>query len=204
MPIRDCTVLAVEGTHNAGKTTLALALTAYCQSQGIDTAYVPDAARDSPLISDVVVHGIGRFDVTAQIDLVTATVSSQIRAAHRRRLLVVDKTPANVLAYASILLPEDEHRLVRRATEALCHAWQPYGAVILCVDQYPLDLTADPYRVKVTALQSAAASAVAAELAAARYPVIALPTGLTTTQRVAWLAEHLDPPVPTPARIDRP
>jgi thymidylate kinase len=55
--LRDCVVLAIEGTHASGKTTLAHALTAYYREHGIHVAVVEEPARHSPFIEEIVVHG---------------------------------------------------------------------------------------------------------------------------------------------------
>jgi len=42
--LRDCVVIAVEGTHASGKTTLTHALAAYYREQGIHVATVEEPA----------------------------------------------------------------------------------------------------------------------------------------------------------------
>ena len=59
--LRDCIMIAVEGTHASGKTTLTHALAAYYREQGIHVATVEEPARHSPFIEEIVVHGKGTF-----------------------------------------------------------------------------------------------------------------------------------------------
>jgi thymidylate kinase len=61
--LRDCVVLAIEGTHASGKTTLTHALAAYYRERGIHVATVEEPARHSPFIEEIVVHGKGAFDL---------------------------------------------------------------------------------------------------------------------------------------------
>jgi hypothetical protein len=56
----------------------------------------------------VVADPAARFSPTIELDLFAATISAQLRAAAGSQLLVVDKTAANVLAYARLLLSADE------------------------------------------------------------------------------------------------
>jgi len=66
VPIRDCTVIAVEGTHASGKTTLVHALVSYYRERGIHATCVDEPARSSPFMEDIVLRGQGTFDVIAE------------------------------------------------------------------------------------------------------------------------------------------
>jgi thymidylate kinase len=81
--MRDCTVLAVEGTHASGKTTLTHALAAHYREQGIHVATVEEPARHSPFIEEIVVHGQGWFDLETEADLFGAQLSAQLSLAGR-------------------------------------------------------------------------------------------------------------------------
>jgi predicted ATPase len=186
--IYGCAVLAIDGTHSAGKTTLAIALTEYYRASGIDAAYVCDPARDSPLVAHVVADPNKAFDLLIEVDLLAATITNQIRAAHHRALLVTDKTVANVLAYARLFLTEPEqHAGVFLVATQLCHVWQPYDLVVRCTDHFAIDLATDPYRAKVTQLQDDADHVVRDALTEVGYPVIDLPMGMSTFERIAWI-----------------
>ena len=126
--MRGCTVLAVEGTHASGKTTLTHALAAYYRERGIHVTTVEEAARHSPFIEEIVVHGRGQFDLEAEADLFGAQLSAQLRAARQHTMIVCDKTIANVLAYARLVLtapPGSREAAVLDAMEAFCRAWAP-------------------------------------------------------------------------------
>ena len=82
--MRKFAVLAVEGTHASGKTTLTHGLAAHYREQGIHVATVEEPARRSPF-EEIVVHGRGQFDLETEADLFGAQLSAQLRAAHQRR-----------------------------------------------------------------------------------------------------------------------
>jgi len=82
--MRKCAVLAVEGTHASGKTTLTHTLAAHYREQGIHVATVEEPARRSPF-EEIVVHGRGQFDLETEADLFGAQLSAQLRAARQRR-----------------------------------------------------------------------------------------------------------------------
>ena len=52
--LRDTVVLAVEGTHASGKTTLTHALAAHYREHGMHVAAVDEPARHSPFIEEIV------------------------------------------------------------------------------------------------------------------------------------------------------
>ncbi|MFD7598478.1 AAA family ATPase [Kitasatospora sp. NPDC059812] len=195
MPIRECKVVAVEGTAAAGKTTLVHALAAYYREQGVNVAATGEPARVSPFMEEIVLHGKGEFDLTVELDTFAAQLTTTMRTARNHSLLITDKTPANVLAYARIVLDQDDPqvRAVLRSMESLCKAWMPitYSAVVHCRDHYDQEVGGDQFRGKVLDLQSAAETAVYEAIRATNVPIFDLPQGLTTQARVEWIAKHL-------------
>src|SRR5690242_18457176 len=81
MPIRDCKVIAVEGTHASGKTTLMHALTGYYRERGVHATCIDEPARSSPFMEEIVLHGKGEFDLITELDTFAQQLSSQLRAA---------------------------------------------------------------------------------------------------------------------------
>jgi predicted ATPase len=193
--LRDCVVLAIEGTHASGKTTLTHALTAYYRERGIHVTTVEEPARHSPFIEDIVVHNRGTFDLETEADLFAAQLSAQLRAARQHSMIICDKTIANVLAYAWLVLETPPHSRAAAtiaAMEAFCRAWAgTYDAVFYCCDRYSQHQAGDPYRAKVLELQSAADRAVRSICATVGQRVIDIPPNMTTSQRVAWITTHV-------------
>ena len=140
--LRDCIMIAVEGTHASGKTTLTHALAAYYREQGIHVATVEEPARHSPFIEEIVVHGKGTFDLETEVDLFGAMLSAQLRAARQHTMIIADKTIANVMAYAWLVLqtpPGSREAAVLNAMKTFCEAWAPtYDAVFYCCDRFGL------------------------------------------------------------------
>src|SRR5262252_1677684 len=138
--LRDCVVLAIEGTHASGKTTLTHALAAYYRERGIHATTVEEPARHSPFIEEIVVHGRGQFDLETEADLFGAQLSAQLRAARQHPMIIADKTIASVLAYARLVLPAppgSREAAVLQAIEGFCRAWAPvYDVVFFCCDNY--------------------------------------------------------------------
>ena len=195
MAIRNCLLVAVEGTHAAGKTTLTHALAAHYRAQGVLVDCTSEPARTSPFIEEIVIHGRGSFDLPTEVDLFAAQLQAQLRTARYQQLLICDKTVANVLAYARLVLDPSANPQTAAVLDAMaqfCRAWAPvYDLVVYSADQY--QQPADPYRAKVTALQDATAHAVRIACAEAGIELYDIPLGLTVAERVAWVARRVDP-----------
>jgi predicted ATPase len=201
--LRDCVVLAIEGTHASGKTTLTHGLAAYYRERGIHVATVEEPARASPFIEEIVVHGKGQFDVECEADLFAAQLSAQLRAARQHTMIICDKTIANVLAYAWLVLPTppgSREAAVLQAMEGFCRAWAgAYDAVFYCCDQFSQHQAGDAYRARVLDLQAAADRVVRSMCATVGQRVTDIPPGMTTAGRIQWIAARVSKIGLTPA-----
>ncbi|MFC7280170.1 AAA family ATPase [Paractinoplanes rhizophilus] len=196
MSVRDCLVVGIEGTHAAGKTTVVHALTAHYRERGVLADCTAEPARTSPFIEETVIHGKGAFDLACEVDLFAAQLSTTLRAARHHQLLICDKTVANVLAYARMVLtyaPDSPDAAVLDAMAEFCRTWAPatYDVVFFLPDRF--DHPADPMRAKVAHLQVKTAEAVRVTCAEVGLPLIAVPAGQDTSGRVAWIARRVDP-----------
>ncbi len=188
-------MLAIEGTHASGKTTLTHALAAYYRERGIHVATVEEPARHSPFIEEIVVHDKGAFDLETEVDLFAAQLSAQLRAARQHTMIIADKTIANVMAYAWLVLqtpPGSREAAVLDAMKAFCQAWAgTYDAVFYCCDRFGQHQEGDPYRSKVLDLQPAADRVVRSTCATVGQRVIDIPPSMTTAERVSWIAARV-------------
>jgi hypothetical protein len=191
VPIRDCAVIAIEGTQAAGKTTLVHALTSYYRERSINAVCTGEPARESPFMEAIVLHGQGTFDLVAELDLFALQLTIPLRAARNHRLLITDKTPANVLALARLVLDPAEPGTADAlaAMETMCRAWMPlaYDLVIYCRDRFDQQAGGDQFRQKVLSLQDDADTAVYEACKASGVTMAELPTGLSTSERVRWI-----------------
>jgi predicted ATPase len=198
--IRDCAVIAVEGTQAAGKTTLVHALTAHYRQRGVHVTCTEEPARVSPFMEDVVLRAGGDgptgFDLVAELDLYAAQLTAQLRAARHHRMLITDKTIMNVTAYARLVLDTTDPTTaaVLTALDMLSATWAPacYDAVIYAADHFDQAAGGDTYRRKVSHLQADVDHAVRRACTSAGVPVLDLPTGLDTAARVAWVDQHVE------------
>ena len=192
MPIRDCAVIAIDGTHASGKTTLIHALTAHYRRQGINVAAMGEPARSSPFMEEIVIHQRGAFDLAAEVDVFATHLQYQLRTARNHQLLIADKTIVNVLAYARMLMdvrPDTLDAAVLGAMETFCRAWTPtYDLVFFTHDQYCQP--SDGFRAKVTDLQDTAAITLRELYQQLDVTVLDVPLGYETDQRVEWVTSR--------------
>ncbi|MFF1600808.1 AAA family ATPase [Streptomyces mirabilis] len=195
MPVRECRVIAVEGTQAAGKTTFVHALTAHLREQSIGVTCTGEPARTSPFMEDIVLHETGPFDLVAELDLFAQHFTVPLRAARHHQVLITDKTPANVLALAGLVLDPTEPGTasVLAAAEAMCRAWMPiaYDAIVYCRDRYDQKAGGDRMREKVLSIQDESDAAIYDACRATGVPMLEMPMGLTVSERVQWTMERV-------------
>jgi thymidylate kinase len=196
MSLRNCTLVAVDGTHASGKTTLVHALTAHYRQRGVLVDCTAEPARTSPFIEDIVIHGQGDFDLPTEVDLFAAQISATLRAARHQQLLICDKTLVNVLAYARMVLPApagSQEAAMLDAMATFCRAWAPttYDLVLYLPDHY--SNLRDPFRAKVAHLQDETARAVRSAYDDVHVPLLDVPVELDVPERVTWIARRVDP-----------
>jgi nicotinamide riboside kinase len=191
MPIRDCTVIAVEGTHASGKTTLVHALTSYYREQGVHVTCTEEPARSSPFMEEIVLHGKGAFDIIAELDTFAQQFTSQLRAAHHHRLVVTDKTPLNVVAYARLLLPVSDAPVVDAMLRLCAATTRLYDVILYTSDTYNPRQPGDVWRTKVADLQERLDQELRRLAAQIGMAFIDVPRGCTTLERVRWTSARL-------------
>ncbi len=146
-------------------------------------------------MEDIVLHREGNFDLVAELDLFAQHFTVPLRAARHHQVLITDKTPANVLALAGLVLDPTEPGTasVLAAAKAMCRAWMPiaYDAVVYCRDRYDQKAGGDRMRQKVLNIQDESDTAIYEACHATGVPMLEMPTGLTAAERVQWTVERV-------------
>lgn len=190
MPIRSCAVIAIEGTHASGKTTLMHALVSHYRERGVHITGVDEPARTSPFIEDIVLRSQGDFDVIAELDTFAAQLTTQLRAARHHAVLIADKTLINVIAYARKLLPQQDAPVIDAMLQLTAAATYIYDAVFYATDMFNPHQSSDPLRSKVADQQIAIDQLLRETAAKAKITLIEIPPNLTTMDRVVWISRH--------------
>lgn len=194
MSIRNCRIIAIEGSHGTGKSTLVHALTAHYKSSNIHAASLAELARESPFVEETVIHKYAEFDLSAELHLFASQIAREQLLARFHQLLICDKTIANVLGYSRIFLPNDSsafqiEMLAHLQTFCRIYATQ-YDAVIFVSDVYDLLSTQDPFRPKDIEFQRQADESIKNVCREMNIPLMELPLGLSLAEKVAWVVEH--------------
>ncbi|MGH3920122.1 MAG: AAA family ATPase [Pseudonocardiaceae bacterium] len=195
MALRHAKLVAFDGTHASGKTTLIYAVAALLRRQGVHVTTLGEPARTSPFVDDVVIHKAADFDMTLELDIFAAHITNSVRAVRSHEVVLCDKTPTNVLAYCKMLLhiePGTWDAAMTDAMDGFCRAWGAvYDAVFFCQDHYATDQRGDKYRVRVADLQVQADGLVRAEYKRLGQPIIEIPRGLDIDERGRWVVAQI-------------
>lgn len=151
--VRKKALIALEGAHASGKTTLLYYIAARLKEQGENCVVLPEPARNSPLLDDVILGNIGWFDIPSEVDQIMNHISQCIRGTRGSDIILTDRTPISVLAYKNLLVrPQDEaekERLLWKRCEDLAEEWMCfYDLVFYCQDLYGTGTEADNRRSK--------------------------------------------------------
>lgn len=154
--IKDKYLVAFDGTHASGKTTLKYYVAAKLKEQGNHCVVLSEPARNSALVDDVVLRDVGNFDIPLEVDLVMNHISQCIRATRDGEIILSDRTPANVLAYTKLLVSSEdklENELIEKC-DMLVGTWNNfYDLIFYCQDFYFADIKKDQQRSKVAGIQ---------------------------------------------------
>jgi predicted ATPase len=195
MALRNAKLVAFDGTHASGKTTLIYAVAALLRRQGVHVTTLGEPARASPFVDDVVIHNAGDFDMPLELDIFAAHITNTLRAARSHDVVLADKTPTNVLAYCKMLIhtePGTWDAEMVGAMDGFCRAWgKAYDAVFFCQDHYLAEQGGDKYRVRVADLQVQADGLLRAEYARLGQPIIEIPYALDIGKRARWVAVRM-------------
>ncbi|MGH3908905.1 MAG: AAA family ATPase [Pseudonocardiaceae bacterium] len=195
MALRNAKMVAFDGTHASGKTTLIYAVAALLRRQGVHVTTLGEPARTSPFVDDVVIHNTGDFDMPLELDIFASHITNSLHAARSHDVVLCDKTPTNVLAYCKMLLhiePGTWDAEMAGAIDGFCRAWgQAYDAVFYCQDHYDVEQRGDWYRARVADLQVQADGLVRAEYARLDQPIIEIPRALDIDERARWIVVQM-------------
>lgn len=181
-------LIAVEGTHCTGKSTFATALAAALLDLGWRVGLVGEVVRENLAIVDHV-RSATTFTLESQIQLAAHHLHAEATSAVGHEIVVTDRSVLNVLGYldAQDMTGHDPDAadLAHTFRAFVTHATRRYQAIFFLHDHFPIDRS-DPLRSGTHRWQTQVHTGLEAALGGARCPVHHVPTGLTTTDRVAF------------------
>lgn len=144
-------LIAIDGTHASGKTTLLYYIAAKLKERGVNCIVLQEPARNSPLLDDVILRDIGNFDILIEADLIMNHISQCIRGTRDGDIILSDRTPVSVLAYKNLFVDtsNETETLFWEKCETLVEQWMDfYDLVFYCQDHYKIDVAKDKRRSK--------------------------------------------------------
>jgi hypothetical protein len=153
-----------------------------------------ETARESPFVEDIVIHRSGSFDIAAELHLFACQIAQEHLLARHHEILVCDKTIANVIGYSRLLLGSVADSFSKQMLQQMEHLaliyTQQYDTIIYVSDFYELVSTKDPFRPHDPEFQKRADESIRDVCSHFRLPMLDLPRGLSTEQKVAWIHEQ--------------
>lgn len=149
-------LVALDGTHASGKTTLLHYIAAKLKEQGINCAVLQEPARNSPLLDDVILRDTGDFDIPIEADLIMNHISQCIRGTRDGDIILSDRTPVSVLAYTNLFVNTADkiESLFWESCGFLVERWMHfYDLIFYCQDFYEIDIERDKRRSKALKIQ---------------------------------------------------
>jgi len=187
-------VVALEGAHGTGKSTLAHALVAHYKARSVNAALVSETARRSAFVEAVVIHGSAAFGLEAELQLFAAHIAEEQLTARHHELIVCDKTLANVMGYARLIVSEvrESQELLDAMTGLVAAYASYYDGVFYMSETYDLSITNDPYRPVDRSFQINADLYIRRACMDAGIALTDLPTGLDLQAQVVWASQRID------------
>jgi len=190
--IKGKILIAFDGTHASGKTTLKYLIASKLKERGFNCVVLPEPARNSALVDDVVLRNKGKFDIPLEVDLIMNHISQCIRGARDGDIILSDRTPVNVIAYTQLLIEssdEMEIGLLERC-DSLVGKWiEFYDLVFYCQDFYQADITKDNLRSKVVGIQSEVDSETRNQYKRFGFDLQYIPRGFSSEEKANFVME---------------
>ena len=184
--IKDCLLIAFDGSHASGKTTLKYLVAAKLKEMGLNCVVLSEPARNNPLVDDVVLRNHEEFDIPLEVDLLMTHISSCIRGTRNGNVILSDRTPANVIAYTNLLVKtkDDKELEFWKKCVGLVEGWMKfYDLIFYCQDFYTEKENQDKMRSKVVGMQQSVDLETRKQYEKFNYNLQYIPRGLTLEEK---------------------
>jgi nicotinamide riboside kinase len=191
--IRGCGVVAIEGAHGSGKSTLVSSAVGHFRAIGVNASGVSERARDSPFFEAALVYGGPPIDEAAELHILGEQIAAEQVQAMRSKLLIVDRSLMNVPSYWTVRFASQDltrnllYTDMRTFVESYCQ--HIYDLVFLVSDHY-VD-PADELRETDESFRVAVASQLESDLAVMRDRVVRVPKGLAPMERLTFVTDSI-------------
>lgn len=192
--IKDCFLIAFDGSHASGKTTLKYSVAAKLKELGLECVVMYEPARNNPLVDDVVLRDRENFDIPLEVDLLMNHISSCIRGTRNGNIILSDRTPANVIAYTNLLVKskDDKELDFWNKCNELVESWiKFYDLIFYCQDFYSENENQDKMRSKVLGMQQSVDLETRKQYEKFNCNLQYIPRGLTLDKKADWVINKI-------------
>jgi predicted ATPase len=145
--IAEGRLVAIEGPHGAGKTTLVMAVTSYLKARGVNAIAVPEVTRSSPFVEEAVIFEGRPYSISSQLQLFGSQITQENLAARHHETVIADRSVFNPVAYGRFLLKSTEDQEMLDAMEELARVYaRMYDGVFYLDANWLSSGTKDAYR----------------------------------------------------------
>lgn len=194
LAIRTTPVVAIEGAHGSGKTTLTHSVVATLRAQGVDATDVPESARLSPFFEAAFLYNGYLLDEWAELHLLGDQIAAEQVRARNCGLLVADRTVLNVISYWKVRFPNNilmERGVFLAARKfLLAYCRNVYDVIFLSDDSY--SNSTDPIRETDEDFRCAVKAQIDEDLAELDVDMVRIPKGLSTGERSFFICEAIE------------
>jgi AAA domain len=194
MTIRNCKVVAIDGTHETGKSTLVAGLLGHLKSQGVNATQITEIARSSSYLEEAFFQPDGIVDIFTELSLFAGQIAEELEAARHHDVLICDRSVVNVLGYVDVYMVAERQTPVASYIGAMREFTRSYASIYDIVfylnDRYSSPY-ADPYRPPDQLHREAVDAAVLANYSAFGIELVKVPLSLDLGAKVAWTAGYV-------------
>ena len=195
MGIGRGTLVAIEGAHGAGKTTLVLAVTACLKTRSVNAIALPEVTRSSPFVEEAAIFGGRPYSLSSQLQLFGSQIAQENLLARHHEVVVADRSVYNPVAYGRFLLKTAKDHEVLDAMEELGRAYAAMYDGIFYLDANWLGSgTRDAYRPQDAEFRELANASLIATLRRSRVKLFEVPSGLDLESMTKWVVARI--PIP--------
>jgi predicted ATPase len=192
LSIGKCTLVAVEGAHGAGKTTLVLAVTASLKWRGVNAIALAEVTRSSPFVEETAIFGGRPYSISSQLQLFGTQLAKEQLLARHHEVVVCDRSILNPIAYGRLLLSDPRSKDVLAALEIFARAYAgTYDAIFFVRDNRLLLGSRDPYRPTDEDFRRRADDSLQREIADSGVVSFDVPEGLELPERTSWVISRI-------------
>jgi thymidylate kinase len=187
-------LVAIEGAHGSGKTTLVMAVTACLKVAGWNAIAVAEVTRTSPFVEETAIFKGRGYSISSQLQLFASQIVQENLAARHHEIVVADRSIFNSVAYGRFLLEAPEDRDVLDAMNRLAENYGRFYDCIFYLDASWLDAGVnDAFRPTDSEFWHQANDSLISVLRHSGVLLLEVPVSLSLATMTDWVVARIEP-----------